>query len=88
MRKGVVRNRCPLCGGKIIVSVLYQISHDHVVTKSGKLTKHFSKSGECSIDAAIAACENTKTYRCHARWETDDFIIDENDQFVDFLYED
>ncbi len=39
---GIRRTRCPLCGGDIIVSDLYQVSHDHKLTKSGRVSEKAS----------------------------------------------
>ena len=79
------RNACPLCGGKIIVSVLYQLSYDYTVTKSGKLSKRYSVSAPGPLDAEIAACENAPD-KCKATWDTDEFYIDEKNRFVDLKY--
>lgn len=88
MRVGMKIKRCPLCGGKIIVSALYQISHDYTVTKNGKLSKKYTKGGIGSLDASIAACENARYDKCSAIWGCDEFEIADDDCFVDFKYTD
>lgn len=82
MRDGIKRKCCPKCGDTIVVSELYQTSHDYRVTKRGKLSKRFTRDGEHSIECAIASCRN-----CGTAWEADDFYI-QNDCFYDLLYED
>lgn len=74
-------NCCPKCGGTIVVSYLYQTSHDYVLTKRGKLSKRFTRPGEGALDESIAACRD-----CDAYWEVGDFFIDEDDTFDDFKY--
>ena len=86
-RDGIIRKVCPLCGGKIVVSDLYQISYNHTVTKSGKLSKKYSVSSPGSMEVSIAACENAPD-GCKASWDADSFFIDEKDRFVDLQYPD
>lgn len=78
----IKRKCCPKCGGTIIVSFLYQTSHDYKLTKKGKLSKSFTRSGEGSMEAAIASCES-----CPARWEADEFSIEADGTFLDMKYE-
>lgn len=78
----IKRKCCPKCGGTIIVSFLYQTSHDYKLTKKGKLRKSFTRSGEGPMDVAIASCES-----CPARWESGDFSIDADGTFLDMKYE-
>ena len=40
--EGIVRDRCPLCGGKIVVSDLYQTSRDFEVRKGGKVSRRYT----------------------------------------------
>lgn len=84
--KGIKRTRCPLCGGRIIVSDLYQVSHDHVITKSGVMSKRFTKGPEGSIECMIAACEHAPD-DCPAIWDADSFDIDGKGYFYDNKYE-
>lgn len=70
MRDAVKRKCCPKCGGKIVVSFLYQTSHDYEITKRGKLSKRFTRDGEHTLDCAIASCSS-----CDLRWEDGDFYI-------------
>lgn len=65
---GVIRGRCPRCGGKIIYSEFYQNARDYTIRKDGKVPKRYvSRSGELS--ESVAACENG----CGAYWEDEDF---------------
>ena len=83
---GVCRNTCPHCGGKIIVSVLYQRSYNYTVGKSCKLLKHYKISADYPMECAIAACEHFPD-SCDVGWEVGDFGIDRNGKFIDFKYE-
>lgn len=85
MNNGVIRKRCPLCGGKIVVSDLYQLSYDYVITRTGKKGKKRKVSRPGSMEVSIAACENAPD-ACNATWDADEFVIDEDDRFVDFKY--
>ena len=50
---GVIRGRCPRCGGKIIYSEFYQNARDYTIRKDGKVPKrHVSRSGELSESVA------------------------------------
>lgn len=77
----VKRKCCPKCGGTIIVSFLYQTSHDYKLTKKGKLSKQFTKSDEASMEVEIARCEG-----CNANWGADDFFIESDKTFWDMKY--
>ena len=79
---GMKRKCCPKCGGTIIVSFLYQTSHDYKLTKKGKLSNKFTKTGEHSMEVAVANCED-----CQACWSADDFFIEEDGTFMDMKYE-
>lgn len=82
MSLGVPRKCCPLCGQKIVVSALYQYSHDYETTKKGKLSERY-KTVDCGpLEVAIAACKNPD---CEARWDSDEFFI-EDGVFIDFKY--
>ena len=85
MKLGVKRDRCPLCGERIIVSNLCQYSMDYVVLKkpSGKLSKKAKKVDNGSIECMIAGCQNPD---CEAHWDEGEFYIDSWDYFVDEKY--
>lgn len=78
----VIRSRCPQCGGAIIVSELYQYSFDYKVLKSGKLSKKYKRFDGGSMECHIASCEKL----CGAEWSSEDFLIDENENFIDLKY--
>gem|GEM_PF-858863 len=78
---GVIRGRCPRCGGKIIYSEFYQNARDYTIRKDGKVPKRYvSRSGELS--ESVAACENG----CGAYWEDEDFSIGQDGMFYDNKY--
>lgn len=76
-------NCCPKCGGTIEISYLYQYSHNYLLGKRGKILKKYRSQDHGSMEVALACCTNED---CDARWEVDDFIIDEYGYFVDFKY--
>ena len=78
MKDGVIRDSCPVCGGTICVSALYQYSHEHRVLKGGRLSKRFKKYDNGSMEAAIAYCDN-----CDCTWDADQFDVI-NDMFYDY----
>ena len=78
---GVIRGRCPRCGGKIIYSEFYQNARDYTIRKDGKVPKRYvSRSGELS--ESVAACENG----CGVYWEDEDFSIGQDGTFYDNKY--
>lgn len=74
---------CPKCGGAIEVSHLYQYSYNQIVGKRGKLLKKVKKYNCGSLEYSIANCTNAE---CDVNWGVGDFIIDDNDRFVDYKY--
>ena len=84
-KEGVLRKTCPLCGGKIVVSSLYQLSYNYTVTKTGKLSKKYSVSSPGPMEVNIAACENAPD-KCYASWDADEFYLDESNRFMDEKY--
>lgn len=43
MNLGTVIKCCPLCGGRIVVSNLYQYSLDYTMRKDGKIGKRYKR---------------------------------------------
>ena len=78
---GVRINKCPRCGGKIEVSYLYQYSHDYKLTKSGKLSKRYTKRDCGPMEVAVVGCRS-----CGADWGEEEFEIDREGYFVDYKY--
>ncbi len=78
---GKQRTKCPLCGGEIIVSDLYQYSHDYKLTKSGRLSKKYTVSNAGTEEAVVAGCT------CGANWGIGEFDITKDGYFVDYKYE-
>lgn len=85
MNEGIIRRRCPRCGGKIVVSDLYQVSYDYTITRAGVISKGHTTSPTMSLETSIAACENAPDL-CPVTWDTDSFVIDERGRFVDYKY--
>lgn len=52
--EGIVRDRCPLCGGKIVVSDLYQTSRDFEVRKGGKVSRRYTVTDCGSMEVSVA----------------------------------
>lgn len=79
--QGKRRSKCPLCGGEIEISCLYQYSHNHKLTKSGRISKKY-KTYDCGfMEVTIAGCA------CGANWGQGEFDITEDGYFVDYKYE-
>lgn len=84
MNFGTVIKSCPLCGGRIVVSDLYQCSRDYVMKKDGKIGKRYVR-GDCGpVEASIASCENYNP--CLACWGTEDFFVEPDGSFIDYKY--
>ena len=81
----MVIKHCPLCGGKIIVSYLYQLSYNHIITAKGTVSEKYKVNGPFSMEVSVASCENTPD-KCSAVWDVDDFYIDAEHRFVDYKY--
>lgn len=78
--RGVERRKCPLCGGEIEISYLYQYSHDHRLTKSGRISEKY-RTRDCGpMEVCIAGC------KCGANWDADEFEITQEGYFVDYKY--
>ena len=77
---GIRRTKCPLCGGRIVVSILYQISHDYRMTKSGRISKNYTVSDGGPEDAEIANCS------CGANWGCGEFEVTPEGYFMDYKY--
>lgn len=78
-KKGVIRNCCPKCGGKIVVSSLCQYTIDRRVTKTGRLSKSHKRIDNGCVGAEYASCSE-----CGLNWEDGDFFIGSNEEFIDF----
>ena len=70
---------CPICGGKIEVSFLYQYSHNYAITKKGRLSKRYTRRDNGPEEVAVASCLSCSEY-----WNADEFAIDADDSFWDF----
>lgn len=78
---GTERKKCPLCGGQIEVSDLYQYSRNYKVTKRGRLSKKYTVRDCGSMEASIAGCD------CGAYWAVDEFDVTSEGRFIDYKYE-
>lgn len=78
--RGAARRKCPLCGGEIEISYLYQYSHDHKLTKSGRISKKYTTRDCGPMEVGIAGC------KCGANWDADEFNITPEGYFVDCKY--
>ena len=55
MRIGMEIKCCPLCGGRIVVSNLYQYSLDYTMRKDGKIGKRYKRGDDGAVDALLLA---------------------------------
>lgn len=55
MKTGKAIKCCPLCGGRIVVSVLYQCSLDYVMRRDGTIGNRCKRGKSVPMDADIAA---------------------------------
>lgn len=55
MKTGKAIKCCPLCGGRIVVSVLYQCSLDYVMRQDGTIGNRSRRGKSGPMDASIAA---------------------------------
>lgn len=78
--EGRKRTKCPLCGGGIEISYLYQYSHDYKLTKSGRISKKYTTNDCGPMEVGIAMC------KCGANWGNGEFLIDEDGYFIDYKY--
>ncbi len=79
--QGIERRKCPICGGEIEITDLYQYAHAFKLTKSGRISKRYKVIDCGPIEASIAGCE------CGANWGVGDFDITPEGRFVDYKYE-
>ena len=78
--QGVERKKCPLCGGEIKITDLYQYAHEYKLTKSGRISKRYNVVDCGSMEVSIAGC------KCGANWGVGEFDITTEGRFVDYKY--
>jgi len=78
--RGIERRKCPLCGGEIEVSDLYQYARFFKLNKSGRISKKYRVRDCGSMEVSVAGCE------CGANWGQGDFEITREGRFVDYKY--
>lgn len=79
MSKGTECKACPVCSGQIIVSDHWMFSCDQLLGKRGKLLKKRTRSVSGPMECQTAYCLD-----CKEVWNADEFMIDEEDRFIDF----
>lgn len=77
MAEWVKANKCPACGGQMIMSEHYALTHDHIVRANGKPYKRFTRSAEGPIDCVTAYCNG-----CGAYWDADNTMWGSDGVFV------
>ena len=77
---GIRRKKCPLCGGEIGVSDLYQYEYAYRITKRGKISKNGKRRDCGSMEISVAWC------KCGANWDADQFEITAEGYFIDYKY--
>lgn len=78
---GVRLKKCPKCWGEIEISFLNQYSYVHKLTKSGRISKRYTKEDNGTMEVSVAGCRT-----CGANWGDGEFSIDEDGYFWDFKY--
>lgn len=53
---GVRLKKCPKCGGEIEISFLNQYSYVHKLTKSGRISKRYTKEDNGTMEVSVAGC--------------------------------
>lgn len=76
MKHWVKVNRCPNCGGAIILSEFYTYTLDFRITKKGTISKRYTKSTVGPIDCMTAYCDG-----CQSSWDATQVCV-ENNGFV------
>lgn len=79
---GTIRKSCPVCGGRIEISVLYQYAHEYLINKNGKVSNRYTVRDCGPMEVMIASCLD-----CGEHWDADQFTINADDRFVDFKYD-
>lgn len=77
MAEWVLANKCPHCGGRMILSEYFSVSHNYLIRKDGQLSKRYRKSAEGPIDCVMAFCDTCKTY-----WDGDSTICDMDGVYI------
>lgn len=80
MTQGNCLRRCPLCSGELYISEDATVSHDHWITRQGRISKKYTVLELDEQDHYIAWCCD-----CSAYWDEGDFYI-EGGRFYDCKY--
>ena len=67
-------NRCPCCGGQLVVMVHYAYTLDHKVTKKGEMSKKFRRSIGGPIDCTTMGCQD-----CGEYWDASQMVVEWDD---------
>ena len=65
---------CPVCGGGLIISEYFMLSHDYRITKKGKLSKKWSATDPGPMECTTAYCMDCRTY-----WDGDHVAVEADD---------
>lgn len=77
MVEWILANKCPHCGGRMILCDHFALTHDYSIRKDGKLSKRYKTSDGGSIDCITAFCSTCKT-----SWDGDNTVIDEDRVYI------
>ena len=67
--------KCPICGGKLVLSDYYQISHEHAISKNGKILKKYTVTEKMPINEQTINCTE-----CDFQLSSEEFWIDEENK--------
>lgn len=73
----VLANKCPCCGGRMVLSEHFNLTHDYLIRKDGQPRKEYKKSSEGAIDCLTAFCSD-----CGRGWDGDNTALDAGGVYI------
>lgn len=64
---------CPYCGGKVLVSIHFGVTHDFAITKAGVLSRRYTVSPPGPLDCITAHCQD-----CGKTWDSNQMVVDQD----------
>lgn len=60
----ILANKCPHCGGRLMLSDFYTFSREYPILKNGRLSKRGRRGAEEGLGIVTVSCDS-----CHVSWE-------------------